>query len=313
MTAPDAAGLAVTTELARGAGVSSRVGERPWLALIARAGRRAALYAAPLVVFLQLTVALSRHSSFDAQAYWSANLDHLYASSKIGTFGAYLYSPAFAQAIQPLTWLPFEAFYIGWLVMLALVLLWLGGPVLFLPLILLTPVSWELTSGNIHLLLAAVIVLGFRHPWLWAFVLLTKVTPGLGLLWFAARREWRNLAIALGATLAVVIVSALLAPGLWIEWFQTLATNASYNGPASFPAYPLVVRLPIAALLTIWAARRDMKWVLPIACTIALPAIYLTSLPMLVASWYLWRTTSGRAAVRGTQDRPRPLSTSPSA
>ena len=42
------------------------------------------------------------------------------------------------------------------------------------------------------------IVLGFRWPFTWAFVLLTKVTPGVGLLWFAVRREWRSLAIALG-------------------------------------------------------------------------------------------------------------------
>ena len=34
----------------------------------------------------------------------------------------------------------------------------------------------------------------------WAFVLLTKVTPGIGLLWFAIRRRWRDLAIALGVT-----------------------------------------------------------------------------------------------------------------
>ena len=48
------------------------------------------------------------------------------------------------------------------------------------------------TVGNIHLLLGAVIVAGFRWPWLWALPLLTKVTPGVGLLWFALRREWRT-------------------------------------------------------------------------------------------------------------------------
>ena len=70
------------------------------------------------------------------------------------------------------------------------------------------PVSQEILIGNIHLLLAAAIVLGFRWPGTWAFVLLTKVTPGVGLLWFAVRREWRSLGIALGATAAIVAVSS---------------------------------------------------------------------------------------------------------
>ena len=70
----------------------------------------------------------------------------------------------------------------------------------------------ELAGGNIHLLLAAAIVLGFRWPWTWAIVLLTKITPGIGLLWFVVRREWRDLAIALGATAAIVAVSFLVWP-----------------------------------------------------------------------------------------------------
>ena len=55
---------------------------------------------------------------------------------------------------------------------------------------------------------AAVIVAGFRWPALWAIPLLTKVTPGgIGLLWFAARGEWRHLGIALASTLAIVVVT----------------------------------------------------------------------------------------------------------
>ena len=53
-------------------------------------------------------------------------------------------------------------------------------------------------------------MLGFRYPWTWGFVLLTKVTPGIGLLWFAVRREWRALAIALGVTGVIVAVSLVL-------------------------------------------------------------------------------------------------------
>ena len=48
-------------------------------------------------------------------------------------------------------------------------------------------------------------------------------TAGIGLLWFAVRREWRPLGIALGTTLAISAVSFVLAPGLWTSWFDLLA------------------------------------------------------------------------------------------
>jgi len=43
-------------------------------------------------------------------------------------------------------------------------------------------------------LLAVAIAVGFRYPAAWALVLITKVTPGIGLVWFAVRREWCPLA-----------------------------------------------------------------------------------------------------------------------
>ena len=44
-----------------------------------------------------------------------------------------------------------------------------------------------------------------RHPAAWAFPLLTKVTTGVGVLWFAFRRDWRSLGIAIGATAVIVL------------------------------------------------------------------------------------------------------------
>ena len=46
------------------------------------------------------------------------------------------------------------------------------------------------------------IVLGLRHSAAWAFPLLTKVLPGVGMVWHVVRREWGSLAIATGVTLA---------------------------------------------------------------------------------------------------------------
>ncbi len=98
--------------------------------------------------------------------------------------------------------------------MLVATAIWLGGRralwVLAFP-----PVALELYYGNVNLLIAAAIALGFRYPAAWSFVLLTKVTPGVGLLWFAVRREWRQLAIALGVTAVIVAASVALDGRLW--------------------------------------------------------------------------------------------------
>ena len=44
--------------------------------------------------------------SVDAFAYWTTRSGDYYAAADTGQIGAYLYSPAFAQLIAPLTWLP---------------------------------------------------------------------------------------------------------------------------------------------------------------------------------------------------------------
>ena len=133
----------------------------------------------------------------DAYCYWFPTLDDPYARSDWTDPIAYVYSPAFLQVLQPIRILPWQAYMAAWTLILlgALYLLtgrrWLAAGVVL--------ALMELAGGNIHLLLAAAIVLGFRWPWTWSLVLLTKITPGIGLLWFVVRREWRNLAIALGA------------------------------------------------------------------------------------------------------------------
>ena len=129
----------------------------------------------------------------DAHAYWAADPLDPYSNAALSDFDAYFYSPAFTQAIWPLHWLPWPIFAAIWTAAIVVALRWLSG--LWLGLVmLLPPVFIEVAMGNIHAFLAVAIVVGFRWPVTWAFVLLTKVTPGVGLLWFAARREWRNLA-----------------------------------------------------------------------------------------------------------------------
>jgi hypothetical protein len=211
---------------------------------------------------------------YDVYAYWSVDLGNLYAGG-IGSFtalGAFRYSPAVAQLLSLFEVLPWWIFLWAWTALLIATLTWLGGR-WTLYLLAFPPLVLELYAGNINLLLAAAIALGFRYPATWAFVLLTKVTPGVALLWFAFRREWRNLAIALGATGAIVLVSFVLAPALWGQWLAAL-NGLRELSDASLPI-PLILRLPIAAAVTWWGARTDRRWAVPVAATIATPILWI--------------------------------------
>jgi hypothetical protein len=224
----------------------------------------------------------------DARAWWAINLDNLYGPGEqsLGLIGAFRYSPAAAWLLFPATLLSWNALIATYLV-INIAALWamLGR---WTPVILLAfpPVLLELINGNIAILLALAIWAGLRWPWAWAFVLLTKVTPGVGLLWFAVRREWRNLAMALGATLAIVIIGFAIAPALWLEWFRSLAIASAVPAPAGVP--PLLVRLPIAAAIVVYAARSGRAWLVPVAAFLAQPILWLHGTAILTASIPLW-------------------------
>lgn len=223
----------------------------------------------------------------DARAYWAAPLDAPYAPGTVGHESAYLYSPAFLQVLAPLRALPWPAFLCLWTVLLLLVLRWLSGPLLFGPLIVLT--FPELWGGNITILLAAMIVAGFVRPGAWALAPLTKVTPTLGVLWFAVRREWRALAEVAVVTSAIVAVSWLAAPQLWASWVDLLASSTdSSTVPGSLPI-PLLVRLPVAVLVIVWAALKGWRWLLPVGVLLAMPVIWWGGFSILAASVALER------------------------
>jgi hypothetical protein len=222
--------------------------------------------------------------SVDAYAYWATRSGDLYASAEAGRIGAYLYSPVFAQLLWPLVQLPWPVFCALWTAVLCAAYWALVGR-LALPLLLFIPIPFEIVSGNLHLLIAAAIVAGYRWPAAWALPLLTKVTPGIGLLWFGARREWRSLAIALVATGAVVVVSAALAPDAWREWLSLLARDAGapLDTPGWYVPMPLLLRLPAAAAIVAWGALTNRRWTVPVAVTLALPILWLNGFAVLAA------------------------------
>lgn len=212
----------------------------------------------------------------DARAYYGVDLAHPYVSSGVGEYSTYLYSPAFAQVLSPLYVLPFEAFFVLWTIASIAVLYWLVRPWPWALLILLLPWTYELFVGQVHLFIAAVIVLGFRYPALWAFNLLTKVTPGVGLLWFLVRREWRPLAIALATTAAIALASFLLAPTAWFDWIAFLRGSTG-SGELLYP------RLALAAAIVVAGALTGRRWTVPIAVWLALPVVWIESWVILLA------------------------------
>lgn len=219
----------------------------------------------------------------DARCYWQASLANPYLHSAWNDPIAYVYSPAFLQFVSPLIALPWQAFVAAWVALMLIVVRFLSGPRLFAAAIVFPFTAMELAGGNIHLLLAGAIVVGFRWPAAWALVLLTKITPGVGLLWFAVRREWRALGITLAATVAIAAISALMMPAAWREWFEVILANAGRGGTwASLPV-PLWVRLPAAVALVVWGARTDRRWTVPVASMLALPALWYGGLSMLLA------------------------------
>ena len=218
----------------------------------------------------------------DARSYYGFDLGDLYAGrTEWNTIGAYPYSPAFAQLVYPLDLLPWPAFVGVWTAILIGAVFVLTGPELFL--LGLVVGAMEIAGGNVSLVLAVAIVAGFRWPWTWALVLLTKITPGVGLLWFLLRREWRQLAIALGATAAIALGSAALMPDAWRDWVSLLASNTGKGGTWAAVPIPLLVRGPIGVLLIAWGAPRNQRWVVPVGAMLALPALWYGSLSILLA------------------------------
>jgi glycosyl transferase family 87 len=231
-----------------------------------------------------------RNPGADGVIYWAVDPGNPYPGATVGGKDAYLYSPAFAQVFSLIGLLPREVFIVGWIVLLAAVAWWLARPWPASLLVLALPVSQEILIGNIHLLLAAAIVLGFRWSATWAFVLLTKVTPGVGLLWFAARREWRALFVALAVTGVISIVSFAIAPAVWADWFRLLRRDGGGE------SWWLIIRLAAAAVVVTWGALTDRRWTVPLGAMMALPVVWMDSFSMLLGCVALSGNRRGREA-----------------
>ena len=131
----------------------------------------------------------------DALTYWTAGqADSPYGTIWGGEGALYVYPPPLAQFLRLMPWSTFVAI---WMPLLFLGF-WVATRRWSLPTFVLSATfassigfGFALANpaaltfvGNPQILIAAVCVVGFRWPGLWAFPILTKLSPGIGLLWF---------------------------------------------------------------------------------------------------------------------------------
>jgi len=223
-------------------------------------------------------------AGFDFYTYWAVDPAHAYAGSFEG-FNSFRYSPPLLWLAAPLKIFPFETAYIGWFAIQFGVLVYLTGR-WALAWLLFLPVTSELYHGNIHLLLAGSLVVGYRWPALWAFLPLSKITTGSVLLAPLIRRDWRRLRTDALAVLVLVVVSELLTPNAWGDWIGRLLGERFATldeGGAAALEIPLVVRLGAAVLIIVWAALTDRRWPLAVALALSLPQLWIHGLSILAA------------------------------
>jgi hypothetical protein len=206
----------------------------------------------------------------DSHAYWRAAREPQTWYSRPPAYrDAFLYSPAFGQALRPFGVLPWPAFQAVWFLACAAVLAWLLAPLGWRRGLILAPffVS-ELLLGNVYLFFAASLVLSLgRFPGAVALPILTKVAPGVVAVWFVARREWRKVFWVVGTTTVILLASVVTAPDAWVRWIEFLGASAGDRGLGS------TIRLVLALVLVIWAARRNQAWLLAPSLILACPVL----------------------------------------
>ena len=255
----------------------------PGLVVVARVGALVGVWicglAAAVLAFHAYVISDYSPLGFDAHAYWLAGRSSNPYDAPPEALDAFLYSPAFKQAVSPLALLPFPAFYTIWFLLEGAAFAWL-----------LRPLGWrwgvpcwllcvpELLLGNVIGFIALTAVLGIRRPELWTFPLLTKITGGaLGGMWFVVRRQWLYLGRYLLASLAVVGVSFAAAPSLWFDWIDFLQRSGG-DGPS------LLIRCTIAVVLVVVGARTGRPWLLAPALMVGTPVLAGNSVIALLAA-----------------------------
>ncbi|WP_138444967.1 glycosyltransferase family 87 protein [Sinomonas susongensis] len=207
----------------------------------------------------------------DSHAYWLAARGSVLYQASPGERDAYLCSPAFALLVKPLALLPWPAFQAAWFALESAAAWWLVRPLRLrwaLPVLLLC--LPELIVSNIYILLAVSAVVGLRRPAAWSFPILTKVAPGVGLLWFAGRGEWRRLLEGVAFTAVIVGISYALEPQAWQGWVEFLVYNRNGTPDSSLSFF---MRSCVALALVFYGARKRWPFLIAPAMILASPVL----------------------------------------
>lgn len=222
----------------------------------------------------------------DAFSYWAVDGTPYTWETNL----EYRYSPAFLWVIAPIKALPFEAFLGIWTAAHVAALVWLrAGWFLIVP-----GLNDDVLRGNISTFIALFAVLAIQRSatW-WTPVLLTKITPAVGLVWHAVRGEWRALTLTVVVTGAIIGIGFVLQPALWGAWFGTLAAaDSTYE--IGHPLGPIWLRVAVAAVVTGFAAWTGRAWLVAIATFLAVPGLWAFNWALLAAVPRLIRWTPDR-------------------
>ena len=245
---------------------------------------------------LLLVVAVNRWGTpADEHAYWLAGQrllagEPLYDPSATAiTPYAYWYPPIVAQVMAPVSiLLPALVFSAAWTALMLMCLWWIAGRDVLTALALCAfpPVAVEFWSRNVHLILAALLVLAIRHWSGWYSIgAAIKIAPGIGLGYLALRRRWRELGVAMALGAAMLAGSAVLSPGAWQQFAEVMLARGPTDAASMLPI-PYVAQFVAAVLVLVVASRLEPRWgepLLVVAVVIALPTLWFTALSTLVA------------------------------
>ncbi len=261
-----------------------------------------ALLAAVGAAILAVIVAFYWNGPGDSLAYWIAGdrLAHglpIYTAPDIAFEPfAFHYPPPVAQVLAVVTMvLPAFAFSIVYRGLMLLALWDLAGRTMLkmLALIAFIPMAVAVRIENVEIFMALGIVLGLRRwPWLFTVGALIKVSPGLGLVYLAMRRQWRDLAISAALGAGIVIVSLVTVPDLWRGFIDAIAGRADMVGNSLIPV-PYSVRALTGFVLAVVGGaigRRNGELLLVVAVTIANPGLSLQGFAVLAAAIPIWLT-----------------------
>jgi hypothetical protein len=211
----------------------------------------------------------------DAKTFYAVDPANPYINPVLYSAGGFHYAPAAAQALwvaQSLPWPVFHTAFVG--MELGALAILVGPPLAVLLVAVQAPLIWtDVEWANINLAVAVLVALGLRRPYLWAPVLLTKVTPGIGLVWFIVRRDWSSLAIAAGVTTAIAGISfALGGLNVWLDWYR-LVLRGNDSVADQYSAIPVLLRVALGVGIVAWGAITDRAWAVPLAAAVSVPIL----------------------------------------